>query len=226
MMIPTELLRMKNRLNVCPIIKIGDKYLYGNQMCKFSYDLWKDEIIDGDFPYKVDNQKIKVKFDELHEINSKQLEIDAKDELTNIFGSTYVVANLKKFQVISKTLPQSPPCGEIDILCVDKNNNIIYVFEAKSILQSNRPYTISLTFRDFFSNKGKRYYQKLSKKHDFVLANIKVFLLYFKLEYSTDWKVKKAFIVDKNVFAAYHTDYNIDFINIDRIKEYTRIPDS
>lgn len=222
MMIPTELLRMKNRLNVCPIIKIRNKYLYGNQMCKFSYDLWKNEIIDGDFPYKLDNQKIKIKLDELHTINSKQLETDAKDELTKIFGLRYVVANLKKFQIISKTFPQSPPCGEIDILCVDKNNKIIYVFEAKSILQSNRPYIINLTFRDFFGNKGKRYYQKLNKKYDFVLANIGAFLQYFEIEYSVDWKVHKAFVVDKNVFAAYHTDYNVDFVKVENIKEYIK----
>lgn len=222
MMIPTELLRMKNRLNVCPIIKIKDKYLYGNQMCKFSYELWKNEIMDGDLPYTVDNRNIKVKLDELHAINSKILEKEARDELIKIFGSENVFANLKKFQIISKTLPKSPPCGEIDILCIDKINKVLYVFEAKSILQSNRPYTISLTFRDFFGNKGKRYYQKLIKKYDFVLANIKVFLQYFKLEYSTDWKVKKAFVVDKNLFAAYHTDYHVDFIKVENIAAYVK----
>ncbi|RLD54827.1 MAG: hypothetical protein DRJ01_17510, partial [Bacteroidetes bacterium] len=220
-LIPTELLRSKSRLNVCPIIKIeNDKYLFGNQLCKFSHLLWWDEILGGDFPYQVKNKKIITELDKIHKINSKQLETHAANKLKQILRPDFVLLNLKKFNIISSELPKFPPCGEIDVLCVSESSKTLFVLEAKSILQKNRPYSINQVFKDFFGMKGKRYNIKLNKKYDFVKENIEKFVDYFKLEYATDWKVRKAFVVDKKVFAAYHTEYNVDFVLVEELEKY------
>lgn len=220
-LIPTELLRSKNRLNVCPIVKIeNDQYLFGNQICKFSHLLWWDEILGGDFPYQVKNKKINSELDKIHKINSKQLEIHAANNLKTILDPDYVLLNLKKFNTISSELPKFPPCGEIDILCISESSKTLFVLEAKSILQKNRPYSINQVFKDFYGVKGKKYNIKLNKKHDFVKENIEKFVTYFKLEYNLEWKVKKAFVVDKNVFAAYHTEYDTDFVLLENLEKY------
>ena len=220
-LIPTELLRSKNRLNVCPLIKLNeDEYIFGNQQCKFSHNIWLNELIDGDFPYQESDEDILKELDEIHKINSNELEKDAANHLKNLLGDKYVLLNLKKFNNISPSLPKDAPCGEIDILCVDPKNKKLFVFEAKSVLQKNRPYSIKQTFNDFFGEKGKRYYNKLNKKYDFVSRNIEKFVQYFGLEYNEQWQVKKAFVVDKRIFAAYHTEYDIEFLLISELSNF------
>lgn len=220
-LIPSELLRSRNRLNVCPLIKLNeDEYIFGNQQCKFSHNIWLNELVDGDFPYHENDEYILKELDEIHKINSNQLEKDAANHLKTLLGDKYVLLNLKKFNQISPSLPKDAPCGEIDILCVDPQNRKLFVFEAKSILQKNRPYSIKQTFNDFFGEKGKRYYNKLNKKYDFVNSNIERFVQYFGLEYNEQWQVKKAFVIDKRIFAAYHMEYDIEFLLISELPNF------
>lgn len=220
-MIPTELLRSRNRLNVCPIIKIRDnEYIFGNQMCHYSYKLWWSEIYDGDFPYKIENDNVNLILDKIHKINSKELEFETANTLKQILGEEFVILNLKKFNTISSHFPKNPPCGEIDVLCINKNNKTVFVFEAKSILQKNRPYSINQVFNDFFGDNGKRYNQKLDNKYNFVNNNLEAFIRHFKLVYDEHWKVKKAFVVDKRIFAAFHTEYDVEFLFISELEEF------
>jgi hypothetical protein len=74
----------------------------------------------------------------------------------------------------------------------------------------------------FLVQKGKKCYEKLNRKHEFVNSNIKSFVEYFNKEYSSIWKVKKAFVIDKRVFAAYHYDYHVDFILISETANYLK----
>lgn len=220
-LIPTELLRSKKRLNVSPIIQINeDEYIFGNQLCSFSYKLWWNDILEGDFPFKVDNKMVSGVLNEIHKVNSKTLEEETSKLLKTILGNDYVILNLKKFNIISKDFPKNPPCGEIDILCINPNTKTVFILEAKSVLQQNRPYNINQIFKDFFGKEGKKYYVKLNKKYDFVNNNISLFVEFFKCKYDSDWKVKKAFIVDKRIFAAYHTDYKVDFLQISELEKY------
>lgn len=221
MLIPTELLRYRDKLNLSPLIKLNeDKYIFGNQQCKYSYKTWVNKIIDGDLPYQEKNKEILKELDKIHKMNSSELEKDIANHIRTILGDKYVILNLKKFNIISSHLPKDPPCGEIDILCINSANKTIFVLEAKSVLQSNRPYNIRQIFNDFFGEKGKRYYNKLNKKYEFVSNNIDIFVQYFGLEYDKEWQVKKAFVVDKRIFAAYHTEYDIEFLLISEINNY------
>ena len=220
-LIPTELLRSKKRINVCPLVQINkNEFIFGNQLCNFSYKLWWNDIVEGDLPYKEENKDILIELDEIHKINSKELEREAAITLKEILGDKNVLLNLKKFNIVSKDLPKNPPCGEIDILCINSKTKTIFVLEAKSILQKNRPYNIKQIFNDFFGEKGKRYYIKLNKKFDFVRENIEKFVAYFGVKYDKEWNVKKAFVVDKRIFAAYHTGYNVDFLQINELEQY------
>lgn len=220
-LIPTELLRSRKRLNVSPIIQINDdEYIFGNQLCSFTHKLWWNDILEGDFPFKENNKKVSDALNEIHKVNSKALEEETSKFLKTILGNDYVILNLKKFNIISKDFPKNPPCGEIDILCINPDTKTIFILEAKSVLQQNRPYNINQIFKDFFGKKGKKYYVKLNKKYDFVNDNVTQFVEYFKLKYDSNWKVKKAFIVDKRLFAAYHTEYDVDFLQMDELEKY------
>ena len=220
-LIPSSLLLDRRRINVSPIIKIGeDKYIYGNEICKFSHKIWTQDIFDGDFPYRINNKNISNELDKIHKLNSDDLEIDAEQEIHKFLEPKFVIRGLKKFHIISNELPKDAPCGEIDILCINPENNTIYVLEAKAILQKNRPYNVNLIFRDFFGAKGKRYYIKLNKKYDFVKEHTEKFVTYFGLDISKEWKMKKAFIVNQPIFAAYHTGFDVAFVRLSELKEY------
>lgn len=223
-MVPSELLRFRKRFNICPLIKWEDnQYIWGNQMCSYSFRIWVNRVFEGGLPFEIENEDINDKLDKIHQFRSAELEKEAEKSAKKVLGDKNVIGRLKKFNLISKDLPAKPDCGEIDLLCVDRNNKIIYVLEAKYIHQRNRLYDMHITFRDFFDESSKkRYYQKLLKKKEFVSQNVKAFLMYFQCDEGEyyKWSIKEAFIVNDIVFAAYHRDYSVDFILLDDLSSY------
>lgn len=63
----------------------------------------------------------------------------------------------------------------------------------------------------------------MNKKFDFFNDNAEKFVPYFGLEYNEQWQVKKAFVVDKRIFAAYHTEYNIEFLLISELSNFINV---
>ncbi|MBP3916977.1 hypothetical protein [Clostridium sp.] len=217
----TNLMRMKQRINLSPLLIKGDKVIYGNEMCLKSAALWISYYYNGDVPYTIDlPEEIKKEVKSIH----RRLDLELEEELEwlskRILGENYVEANIDNFRRISSELKAKPSCGEIDLLAVNVKTKTIFVIDAKNINKRLRPYDINQELNEFYNEK-KGYLLKLNKKAEYITENIKLVLEYFKVESVDGWNVKKSFYVDK-IFPSAFVREDIVFITKMELEEYLR----
>lgn len=219
-LLPTQLFRRKERLNLCPIIKLpSNEYLYGNQMCFGAMNLWFDSIWRGNLPCNLQNSAIDVALRNLHQYLDRELEKDAEGIAENALGRENIEARIDKFERFSSLLPSRPDCGEIDILAVNKSLKIVYVLDAKNRNPKMRPADIRREIEDF-SDGERSYLAQLTKKEKFIRENLDEILKHFSVRDIEGWHVRKAFVVRENYPSAYCPDKNVDFVLIDDLDEY------
>lgn len=216
----SNLMRYKYRLNLCPIILLEDNYiLFGNQMCLSAINLWTSYLSNGNLPYQIKfPSSIEKELKRIHKEKDMLLENIAKEISCDALGKKYVEANILNFKRISNSFPPRPDCGEIDLLAVNPYNKVVFVIDAKNVNKRFRIYDIAREIQDFFEGE-KCYYNKLCKKYDFIKDNIESVLKYFDLEYSSDWIIKKAFVVNY-VYPSGYIKEDIDFILIEDLVDY------
>ncbi|WP_321431114.1 hypothetical protein [uncultured Methanolobus sp.] len=219
-LVPTNLLRRKERLNLCPLIHLkSGKYLYGNQMCLASSNLWKNSITSGDFPCIIDqDNEISKALKNIHVYLDKELEKDAGEIAKATLGEKWVETNILNFQRLSKSFPRRPSCGEIDLLAVNEEKKLIFVIDAKNMNKRNRPYDIRHEVDRFLCGE-KSYLAKLSRKEIFIIDNIEEVLKYFEIQNFEEWVVKKAFVVNK-VYPSAFSNGGVDFILLQDLSSY------
>lgn len=221
-LIPTNLLRRKERLNLCPLIHLkSGEYLYGNQMCSESSNLWLNSILSGDFPCIIDQEsEIHKALKNIHAYLDKEVEKDSGEIAKKTLGENKVETNILNFQRISKLFPKRPLCGEIDLLAINEEKKIIFVIDAKNMNNRNRPYDIRHEV-DKFIHKKKSYLASLSRKEKFVEENIEEVLKYFRIQNFEGWIVKKAFVVNKVYHSAFSKS-DVDFILLQDLSAYLK----
>lgn len=221
-LIPTNLLRRKERLNLCPLVRTkSGKYIYGNQMCLESSNLWLRSITFGDFPCFIDKEsEINQALRDIHFYLDKELEKEASAIAESTLGKDKVETNILNFKRISASFSKRPPCGEIDLLAINEEKKIIFVIDAKNMNNRNRPYDIRQEFDTFFT-KTKCYLRKLSNKKNFVEININEFLEHFGVLNVEGWNVKKAFVVDKVYHSAFSSK-EVDFVLLQDLSSYLK----
>lgn len=223
--IPNSLRMNQNRFTIKPIIKLVENnknyYIYGMLSVHAAGGVYSNKISNGRFPYKLNEGKISKAIKNLEKLHNKRLEKELAKISSDIFGSENVIQNLKKFHNIDKSLPNRPPCGEIDCLAVDKNKKIIYVLEAKDISKAITPKELRNEFNKYFNpDDNKNYSNKLMSKVNFVKTNLKTFLKNFNVDKIDKWEVKYAFITYEVHMAASHNTNNIEFIPVSQLKKY------
>ncbi|MFB7817075.1 hypothetical protein ACFC0X_23255 [Paenibacillus chitinolyticus] len=220
LLIASYLMRRKERLNLCPIIQIGEQtVVYGNQMCLTASSLWVNSILEGDYPYSTDcPEDIMNEVKKIHKRHDNKLEIEIENIAIEVVGDKCVIARLDNFKRISKTLLKNPPCGEIDLIVIIEKNKSILVADAKNINKRVRPYDVSLELKRFF-NGDKSYASKLRKKQAFVEKHIDLFLEYSGISDRSGWSTTAAFIVN-HVYSSAFFDPEIKFILVDEFEEY------
>lgn len=219
-LIISRLMRKKERLNLCPIISLGDgKLLYGNQMCLVSSSLWVNSILAGDYPYSINcPDEIVTEMKKIHKQQDDELEYKIEDIAKSVVGEKYVEARLGKFTKISRQLPKNPPCGEIDLIVALLEPKILLVADAKNINKRVRPYDIKLELKTFFDGE-KCYTKKLQKKKEFVFENMDIFLDYFGINDKYGWNVTTAFVVN-HVYSSAFMGSEIKFVLVEEFDEY------
>lgn len=220
-LIPTKLLRRKERVNLCPLVKLkSGEYLYGNQMCLSSLGIWHNSILSADFPYSLQqNSPIAESLKKYHEYLDHQLEKEAEDIAKKTLGRKNVAARIKNFKEISQTLPSTPSCGEIDVLAVNKKTRAISVLEAKNVNRKLIPAVVRREL-DYFFSGTRQYLQKLTQKQEFISNHLKEVLNHFGVHDASGWKVRKAFVVNENYPSAYCPDQTVDFVLLDKLSNY------
>lgn len=214
-----RLMKKKERINLSPLIKIGDKYLYGHQSILNASQAWFYPLIEGDIPFSIDDKsQIKKELDRIHEVLDRELEKNAYKIAAKTIGEEYVRKNIDKFKTLSETFPQKPACGEIDLLVVNPRSKIVFVMDAKNV---NKKFFVSAIDRELnkFLKGEKSYLKKLNLKAEFIKDNLEEILTHFKIKEKNNWNVQKGFVVNTLYTSAFYKE-KVDFVLIDDLSEY------
>lgn len=220
-LIPTKMLTKKERIPLCPLIKLNsDELLYGNQTCFTSFNLWNSTISNGDFPYFLEESNIIIQAQKkLHEKLDKKLEREAEIIAKSILGDKKIEARINNFKRLSAKFPRNPDCGEIDLLAVNTDKKIIFVLDVKNLNRRIYPSAIRREMNKFFEG-DKSYLNKLQNKEKFIFDNLEEVLKHFLILNIEAWKTKKVFVVNENYPSAFSNSYKVDFIMINRLSEF------
>lgn len=215
-----RLMKKKERLTLSPFIKLDDKYLFGHQTLLLSTVGWHQALIRGDIPFTIDEKcQIKKDLEVIHQKLDKDLENFAYEEAVKSLGEKYVRKTINKFQTISKTFPQRPKCGEIDLLVVNQKSKTIYVIDAKNVSKKLTTSSMDRELNKFVKGK-KSYLIKLTLKSNFISDNIDEVLNHFNIIDKENWKVQKAFVVNTLYVSAFYKDAVVDFVLLDNLTDY------
>lgn len=217
-----KLMRKKERINLSPLIKLDNKYLFGNQLLLISTKAWFHPLRDGDIPFTLEKKSlVKIEVDRIHKSLDSQLEQDAYDIAKDKLGSEYVEKNILNFKRLSDSFIKQPPCGEIDLLIANPDTKIIFVMDAKNMNKKLFTSAIDSELKVFFrgGSKKKSYLEKLNSKVDFISENIDEIFKHFNIEDTSDWKIKKGFVVNVLYLSAFYEE-KVDFILLDDLAKY------
>ncbi len=216
-----QLLRRKERLNLCPVIRVAsEKYLYGNEMCLGATRLWSNFVREGSFPYRVDESSpIYAAIEKYRRRLDKKLERQAAEVVSEVLGQSNVEANIANFKRLSRNFPRKPACGEIDLLAVNKSSKRVYLLDAKNRPRRIRPYDIRQDIDTFLKGK-KSYLRKLVAKERFVIENFAEVLKHFGINDIKGWKIRKAFVVAQHYQVAHYKTKSVDFVEVEGLKSY------
>lgn len=217
-----KLMKKKERINLSPLIKLDDKYLFGNQLLLISTKAWFHPFMDGDAPFTLEKESlVKTEIDRIHKKLDSQLEQDAYDIVKDKLGSEYVEKNILNFKRLSDSFIKQPPCGEIDLLIANPDTKTIFVMDAKNMNKKLFTSAIDSELKVFFrgGSKKKSYLEKLNLKVGFIEDNIDEIFKYFKITDTSDWKIKKGFVVNVLYLSAFYEE-KVDFILLDDLAEY------
>lgn len=219
---PSDMMRNKERVNVSPFIKLEDDlFLYGNEAVRLSINFWSSLSL-GDCPFvNKDYPNIKRAVENIHRDEDLQLEKLLETKVIEILGAENVEARINNFKRLSETFKSKEDCGEIDLLCVNRDIKTLFVIDAKNINKKISIYHMKQSIREFFDDK-KSYYSKLLKKREFIENNLAAILRHFKIDNSEDWKVKEAFVSEEIYFAAFYNKTKVDFVLIEELPAYLK----
>jgi hypothetical protein len=220
-LITSQLLRRKERLNLCPLIYLeAGQYLYGNEMCLGASRIWLQAISSADIPYELpENSPIEQALTKLHRYMDTELEKEAEVIATQALGGNNVECRINNFKRLSPSFPAKPDCGEIDLLAVNQSTKTIFVIDAKNRSRKIRPYDIRQELKKFFEG-GKSYLSQLNKKEEFVKKNLKDILAHFSIHADKEWKIHKAFVVSTNYPSAYYRGMNVHFVLTSKLADF------
>jgi hypothetical protein len=220
MIIPLKLLKKKERFTISPLIRIDDLIMYGNECCNSSYGIWKHNILSGIFPFEIPvNSKVDIAIKNMHSYDDKMFEVECGEIAKNVLGEDNFILRLKNFQRISISFPTFPPCGEIDLLAINKITKKIFILDSKNYSLRLSPKNIkNEIYRFIESNKSDLV--KLAKKEKFVIENLDSFLDYFNILDKKDWKIFKSFIIRQNFPSAHIPEFSTNFIFIENLQNY------
>jgi len=227
MLLLSNILRLKARLSICPLIKTIDlKYIISSESSLFALSIWKKNVLTGRFPYVLEeDHPINTILEQIRDHFASELEIESGIIAETILGKKNIIIQLKNFKRIHESFPKFPECGEIDFLAVNLSIKTIFVMDAKAYYQKFRPKDIKNEINDMFERKSKKKKSNLihlNKKIEFVSKNLGIFLDYFNIIDKNDWKIKGGFILKNNLHSVYYSGENIDNILIENLGNYLK----
>ncbi len=217
-----HLFKSENRFNLKPIISLGQgEYCFGSQMCDTSALIWGGSVGSGNYVNDCDSE-LNLILESYRRLLDNQLEKNAEKKCAEILGKENVESRILNFKRLSKAFPTRPPCGEIDLLVINRKTKTINVMDVKNRIRRFRPYDIAMEVSLFLTGK-KSYLAKLIEKEKFIKENIKQVLEHFNIKESEGWKTKSAFIVSQIYPMSYYKKKAVDFVVLEKIQEYLKL---
>lgn len=216
-------MKNKNRLTLCPLLKLDDQYLFGKECCNVAFNDWRYYIFNGMFPYKISERcEISIALKKIHSHQDEMFEEECGKIALRALGKDRYIIRLKNFQRISKNLPKFPKCGEIDLLAVNPIIKTCYILDSKNYFLWFNPSKIKNEIHRFIEG-NKSDLKKLLQKEEFIRINFTLFLEYFKIKDRYSWKFKKGFVIKHNIPSAYLPNIDADFIFQNKLESYLKI---
>ncbi len=218
-LLPSKITTLNKRINITPLMEIEGQIAYGNQMTILSTQLLINILSHGSQPFDLSNYpRLKTAIKKIHRLRDLELEEKAYVEATECLGNIFVEKNICNFRRISKTLPQRPDCGEIDIIAVNQDLKTVFVLDAKNQKRERLPAGINREAKEFWGTGGHA--EQLHKKELFIRDNIVVFLRYFKIADLEGWKTQSAFVTQTHYISAFIMKCEVDFVLLSDLKKY------
>jgi hypothetical protein len=217
-----RLMKKKERMTICPLIQVNNHILFGRESCSAAFRVWRRSIFAGVFPYELSpDDPIYVALQKIHSFQDKIFEEECGEIAERALGEGNCVIRLKNFKRISELMPRNPPCGEIDLLALNKELKICFILDAKNYFLKLLPLDIKNEINRFILS-SKSDFEKLHKKEQYLKENLEVFFDYFQVVDRTGWKFRKGFIVKHNFPSAYVPDLDVDFVFQDELDIYLK----
>ena len=218
-----RLMKNKNRLTLCPLLKLDDQYLFGKESCNVAFNVWSYYVFNGMFPYKIsEKSEISKALKNIHSHQDEMFEEECGRIALEALGKDRYILRLKNFQRISKNLPKFPESGEIDLLAVNPRTKTCFILDSKNYFLRLNPSNIKNEIHRFIDG-SKSDLKKLLQKEEFVRLNFALFLEYFKIKDQYSWKFKKGFVIKHNFPSAYIPSIDADFIFQNELESYLKI---
>jgi len=207
-----RLMKKKERMTICPLIQFNNRILLGRESCSAAFRVWRRSIFAGVFPYELSpDDPIYIALQNIHSFQDKIFEDECGEIAERVLGEENYVKRLKNFKRISELLPRNPPCGEIDLLALNKELKICFILDAKNYFLKLHPLDIKNEINRFILS-SKSDLEKLHQKEQFIKENLELIFDYFQVVDRIGWKFKKGFIIKHNFPSAYVSDLDVDFV--------------
>lgn len=216
------LMREKNRLTLCPLIKLKDEtFVFAPETIDGSMRLWSS-VQEGWPPFDIgQGSALDSCLKNIRGANALELENKADDIAREVLGNDFSEKRIDNFKRLSPAFERRENCGEIDLLCINPIKQVVFVFDCKNHLKKIGLYQVRRNLEEFFFKKNANY-KKLLEKKEFVIQNLPAILGHFGISDTAGWVMKEAFIVTTLQFAGFYAGIKADFILLDDLADYLR----
>ncbi len=203
-----------------PLVKYGDKLIWGNRTLYQCFVFTLDHIYDGSAPTKNHSSgKIKNLNGKVLKLKGERFNDVALDYLSKSMPDIRFIKGVKSFNNKRMTNDKGEFLGDIDILGIDEKKHRIYLIEAKNYQYSKNMAEFGFELNEFIGTpKKKGFVEKQMNRVDWAKNHIDD----VKKEYELDngnWKVLYTFLSDKPLLCSVFGDVSFNNVSISKINK-------
>lgn len=174
----------------------------------------------GSGKYKLDKNSSKEMTNLIHRKQGEAGKI-----FTNIVGSwfkeyEYLEVSLMVPIKEGELLNSKEDLGDIDVLVLDRKNEVVYLIECKNINFARNPREIANEVEQFFKKRGKKvsWIEKHIKRDKWIKRNINMFKKVYNIDIKLKYEIISIFIIPEEIITTHIHNLPIPVISFNRLK--------
>lgn len=204
------------RYLIKPLIKLGNKIVWGPYATYTSLGLWSNVVHDTELPFKMEAPKT------LQVLGDEHVALDKRLEQKCIEIGKRYTDHAKTVKRKEANLPEE--CGDYDCLIYLPGVNTFVNVEAKNINTPKVAKDAKRQIRDVFLKDRKNYVFRVERREQYLTANYQDFAKLFKVEIKESPKVVSVFVTTDIYF---WTEYpprstNVRFLRVDMLDDFIK----